>query len=93
MSRRADAVAGALCRKGFVRTQGKHAFFVYHSEAGVKSAVQTMISHGERELQDFLLAKMARQCRLSRADFLALVDCPLSRAEYESRLRTAGALP
>ncbi len=93
MTRRAADVCAALVRKGFVRAEGKHAFFIYHSEAGVKSAVQTMVSHGAREIPDPFLSAMARQCRLSRADFLRLVDCPLSRAEYESRLRSSGALP
>ena len=93
MPMRAADVCAALSRKGFERTQGKHAFFIYHSETGVKSAVQTMVSHGAREIPDRFLSAMARQCRLSRADFLRLVDCPLSRREYEARLRAAGALP
>lgn len=48
------------------------------------------MSHGEVEVDDFLLGKMAQQCKLPKADFLALVDCPLDRAEYETRLRSRG---
>ena len=38
------------------------------------------------EVGPSLIADMARQCRLSRAEFLALVDCSLTGSEYRQKL-------
>jgi hypothetical protein len=35
---------------------------------------------------------MARQCSLTKKQFLDLLDCPLSREEYEKLLEQAGKL-
>jgi hypothetical protein len=87
--RKAAQVSTALTNKGFrKKPKGDHAFFVYYSAAEKKSAVFTKISHGEREITDSLLGKMAKQCRLSRADFDQLIECPLTREAYEKILAT-----
>jgi hypothetical protein len=39
---------------------------------------------------DFLLGHMAKQCKVARADFLDLVDCPMDRAAYEAKLAAQG---
>lgn len=39
-----------------------------------------------KEISDGILAQMAKQCRLNKQDFMNLVDCPLSREQYEARL-------
>jgi hypothetical protein len=41
-------------------------------------------------LKDFLLGHMAKQCKVARADFLDLVDCPMDRAAYEAKLAAQG---
>ena len=41
---------------------------------------------------DNLLALMARNCKLSNKDFALLVECPLSRDDYEAKLVAAGAV-
>ena len=33
---------------------------------------------------------MARQCLLTKPEFLRLVDCPMDRDDYERRLRAQG---
>ena len=35
---------------------------------------------------------MAKQCKLSNKDFGLLVECPLSREAYETKLVSAGAV-
>jgi hypothetical protein len=35
---------------------------------------------------------MAKQCKLSNADFGLLVECPLSRDEYEAKLIATGVV-
>lgn len=90
MPRKQADVERALRSKGFVQTESHHHFFIYHSQAGRKTPVKTKTSHGQREISDDLLGKMAQQVKLSKGDFLDLVDCPLSREEYETKLVALG---
>ena len=94
MQRDKRDVEAALAAKGFDRDIGDHRFFVYHTVDGLRTPVKTKTSHGTstRSIGDELLSQMARQCRLTRKDFISLVDCPLSREEYERRLIEADAI-
>lgn len=83
-------VESSLERKGFRKRDGHHAFFVYYSTGNVKTGVRTKISHGEKEVGNRLIGAMARQCRLSKDDFKKLIECPLSREQYEAMLVEAG---
>ncbi len=83
-------VEHGLAAKGFDETQGDHHFFTYHTDAGLKTPVYTKTSHGMREIGDPLLSLMAKQCKLSRREFFSLLDCPLSRADYETLLSAGG---
>lgn len=85
-------VEAALSAKGFVRTEGDHAFFIYYSETGKKSSVRTKTSHGtgHRDIADVLVAQMAKQCRLTNALFRDLINRPLDRAAYEAKLVEQG---
>ena len=88
------AVESALKAKGFRRRESHHSYFVYYTEEGIKTPVQTKTSHGKgsADIPDKLLGRMARQCRLRTAQFRDLVDCPLSRADYEELLTTNGEI-
>ena len=88
MPKRKDEIEKGLLRKGFVRKEGDHHFFNYHNLQGQKTAIFTKTSHTPkmREIPDNLLSLMAKQCSLSKEDFLRLVDCPLSREQYETKL-------
>lgn len=89
MSRKKADVERGLENKGFQVREGDHRFFVYHRKSdGKKTAIQTKTSHTPkmREIPDNLLGQMAKQCRLSKHDFLNLVDCPLSRESYEAKV-------
>jgi len=92
MPRKQADVEKSLLNKGFQVGGGDHKFFVYHSVAGKKTAVRTKTSHGAREIDDNLLAQIAKQCRLSNKDFGLLVECPLSREAYEAKLISEGAM-
>lgn len=85
MPRKKIEVERSLRAKGFVETNGDHHYFVYWTKDGRKSDAFTKTSFTQKmqDIPDNLLATMARQCRLSRAQFLQLVDCPLSREGYE----------
>lgn len=87
-----DVEAG-LTNKGFRLKGGDHHYYVFWTEGGKKSTAKTKTSHGSmRDISDDLLAKMAKQCGVTKANFLKLVDCPLTRQEYEALLRQAGKL-
>jgi hypothetical protein len=92
LPRERKRVEAALEAKGFVRSEGDHHYLVYHTPDGLKSRARTKRSHTPKmkDVPDNLLGQMARQCRLSKREFLRLVDCPMGREEYEDRLRDQG---
>lgn len=84
MPREKREVESALESKGFQHNVGDHNYFVYWSLTGKKSMAKTKTSHGSRrDVSDDLLSQMARQCGVTKSNFLKLVDCPLQRPEYE----------
>lgn len=90
-TRKIRDVVAALRSKGFEQVEGDHSFFTYHRLCDQKkTAVFTKVSHGATEISDPLIGKMAQQCRLARAEFLNLIDCPLDRRGYEDALRAKG---
>lgn len=92
MSRDRKTVEKALTAKGFRRREGDHHYFIFFSGEGKKSLAKTKTSHSHRTLSDILLALMARQCHLTKGEFLNLVDCPLSQDEYQIMLQQSGKL-
>lgn len=88
-----DVEAGLLS-KGFQQQPGgDHNYFVYVALDGKKALAKTKTSHGRGfDIGDSLLGMMARQCALTRAQFFKLIECPLSREDYENLLRQAGML-
>ena len=92
---KAKLIDSGLCRKGFVKDDRNHRVYTYETINGQKSTTQTMMSHSNREssdIHDNLVAAMARQCGLTKSDFIKLIQCPLSRDEYEKILRNADRL-
>ena len=95
MPRDKSEVESGLCRKGFepAKKGADHRYFIYRTVGGQKSRARTHTSHGKGfDIDDHLLAQMSRQCGLTKKQFLDLLDCPLSRPDYENILRAAGRL-
>ncbi|MCP4702525.1 MAG: hypothetical protein GY862_37555 [Gammaproteobacteria bacterium] len=88
MPKRKNDVEKGLLHKGFRKKEGDHHYFTYYNLKGKKTVVHTKTSHTPkmRDIPDNLLVLMAKQCRLNKADFLNLVDCPLTIDEYEKKL-------
>ena len=78
-------VESALARKGFQADETHHHRFVHYTADGQATGVRTHTSHSSKHktLGNELLKAMATQCRLSKADFLRLVDCELTRDAYQ----------
>ena len=87
-------VEKALSQKGFTLRSTDHNYFIYYTQEGKKTAIKTKTSFGRKpkNLVRDLLSAMARQCKLTNDQFLALVDCPLSRKSYERILEENGHL-
>jgi len=83
-----ETIKDALQKKGFRLNDRDHMYFTYYSKNGKKSSVHTKLSRGTKykTLTDNLLALMSKQCKLPKSDFIGLVDCPLTREEYEEKL-------
>ena len=92
MPRKQADVEKSLLNKGFQPGGGDHNYFFYYFKAGKKTIVRTKTSHGGKEIDDNLLAQMAKQCKLTNKDFGLLVECPLSRDDYEAKLVIAGVV-
>ena len=86
MQRDRRKVEKALKAKGFSRDDRHHHYFLYRTQAGKLTNIRTRTSHGGKEIGIKLLQQMARQCHLNRHDFLGLVDCNLSQADYEEAI-------
>ena len=85
-------VESALESKGFERKETHHSIFRYYTEAGERTTVWTKRSHGRSgaDIGRELFKRMAKQCKLTTDEFRELVECPMSRADYEQRLRDLG---
>jgi len=87
-------VEKALQQKGFDPSSGDHSFFAFYTMSGKKTSVWTKTSRGSghKTLGDNLVSAMAKQCGLTKGQFLQLIDCPLSREELERILIESGRI-
>jgi hypothetical protein len=89
-----DDVESSLSKKGFVKEPGKdHRYFRLLHE-GKETGIYTKTSHGTgyKVLGDGLVSSMAKQLKLQTKEFVELVDCSLSHADYLALLSKKGEL-
>ena len=89
-----DTIAN-LTKKGFVeRPGGKHRSLNYVTLDGKRSTITTHVSRGSgyKVLSDNLISPMAKQCCLSKKDFVQFALCKISQEEYELMMRQADRL-
>lgn len=82
-----------LKKKGFAnsRTRSvdhKHMDF-FHNE---KYILSTKISHGNKDIENYLIKQMSFQCHLDKNDFIDLAKCPLSKEDFINILGKKGLL-
>lgn len=72
-----------LKKKGFIdsiRKSDDHRFLeLYHNG---KYVLHTKLSHGNKDLDDYLIKQMSLQCKLSKNEFIDLACCPLSKSTF-----------
>jgi hypothetical protein len=79
----------SLKKKGFEEKNTHHKILEYSLDG--KFILHTRISHGaNHDLSNYHVAQMAKQCKLSKKEFVDLVQCPLSKSDYEKKIRTLG---
>jgi predicted RNA binding protein YcfA (HicA-like mRNA interferase family) len=95
MPRSKSQVESALRQKGFAPVRKDHNYFVYINLDGTRTTIKTKTSHTKKmkDIPDNLLAQMAKQCGLSKSDFLKLVDCSLDQQQYQKLLDKKRDLP
>lgn len=92
-----DEVVRALAKKGFQEEPGgDHRYFRLFVE-GRKTGLFTKVSRGGKKyktLGDNLIAQMARQLKLTKAQFLDLIKCTIDGQGYVAivteRLKSEG---
>ncbi len=87
--RKGKDIDAALRKKGFRRElDGKHIQYFYMRS----SKIVTHMSHGMmgETIDSNILSQMARQLRLTKAQFLELIDCTLSEEGYREVLKKQG---
>jgi len=83
-----DILTG-LNKKGFLQGESDHTHLILHVN-GKKTDVRTKVSHGAREIDDYLIGMMSKQLHLDKNDFKNLVYCPLSFDDYLKKLSAEG---
>ena len=82
-----------LKKKGFSEAENKsddHKWVLFvHKD---KIIARTKISHGASDLGDSLIKAMAKQCYLSKDEFVKFVQCTLSHNDYLEILDTKNLL-
>jgi predicted RNA binding protein YcfA (HicA-like mRNA interferase family) len=77
----------ALLRKGFQLQKKKdHRYYAFQFTENI--IIETKVSHGTKrnDIASHLISKMAKQCHLSKNDFLNFIDCSLSQEQYQNKL-------
>ena len=77
-----------MLRKGFAKKEGgNHTKLVFYHK-GKKTSIYTLYSRSCSEIDDYLIAKMSKQIRLSKKDFIAFVSCTLSQKAYLNKIKS-----
>lgn len=83
-----------LKKKGFVDSinhsnDHKYLEFFYNG----KVCFYTKLSNGsKKDLDNYLIRQMSKQCKISKSEFADLVNCPLSKENYVAILKDGGYL-
>jgi hypothetical protein len=94
MPRPKTKVISGLTSKGFLESSGDHVMLVYYTRDGRKTRIRTKASHTPKmkDIPDNLLSQMAKQCKLTKEEFLGVVDCPIKRDTLEALLAERGEI-
>lgn len=84
-----NKVLNGLIKKGFCLAKGDHKRLIFYVN-GKKTEIRTKLSHGNKEINDFLIHKMSIQIKLDKKQFIDLIDCPMTSNAYLKELQKQG---
>ena len=90
-SRKTRKIDASLTKKGFVREDSHHIYYKFCIDGKVTS-VYTYVSHGNQEVDSYLLRQMADQIGLNVDEFKQFIDCHLDREHYMEIIRQKGII-
>lgn len=76
-----DDLTGALERKGFRRENRDHIFFFFYV-GNRKTSIRTMVSHNDKEIDEYLQANIAKQMGITKPELKKFVECSLKQEAY-----------
>jgi hypothetical protein len=85
-------IRSALLKKGFIEEAFSDHKRLRLCVDGEETSIHTYYSHGARECDDHILAQMARQLKLSRAQLDDLIDCRMGGEAYAKMLSERGII-
>ena len=77
-----------LKKKGFqdaVNKSPDHKYLEFWYDGEL--VLYTKISHGSKEIGNYLIKQMYDQCKLNKKDFMDLANCPLDMEGYIDKLQ------
>lgn len=81
-----DAEANLLS-KGFKKEQSKHTLYHFFHD-GVKTGVHTLLSHGEKEIDEFVIGMIKRELKIkTQSQVKKFLKCELDQNWYISFLK------
>lgn len=70
----------ALLKKGFIKDESHHHYFEFWHEGKLIS--RTYTSHSSKEIDEYLISAMRKQCKMDKQFFLAFIECSKSKDDY-----------
>ena len=90
-TKKSKDIETALVKKGFEKQDSHHKLFWFKYKGKITS-IRTRLSHGIDEYGDSLLGMMARQLNITKKQLNDLIDCPLTKEQYEKTLQDQGKI-
>jgi predicted RNA binding protein YcfA (HicA-like mRNA interferase family) len=79
-SRNNTKIQRALLKKGFKKVNTDHKVLIFYHD-NKKTSIHTKVSHGNAEVSDHLIGKMAKQISLTKPQFEGVIDCNLQKKD------------
>ncbi|KAA3439900.1 hypothetical protein [Rufibacter hautae] len=77
-----------LLQKGFIKESSHHHYYEFWHDN--KLVARTYSSHNGQELNDFLIASMAKQCGMPKKFFIEFAKCTKSKEDFINLLKEKG---
>lgn len=93
MSFKVRNIERALVKKGFERKEGKKHIIFTFIQNGERTEIYTFLSRGESEYRNKNIGSMCKQLKLSKRNFVNVIDCSWEYDDILNFYVTSGILP